>query len=259
VRELAARRRLRFDVTGRADHAGTTPMDARDDALAKAARMIAAATEPHDGIRATATRILCEPNALSTIPSHVTFWLDIRGVGSGPHIPHGGVDTLQTMPNVFEPEFEHEAEAPFSLRAARVGAAAGAQRLGATLYEIDPGGAVSPYHVHHANEEMLIVLDGAPSLRTPDGVRELERGDVIVFPAGPDGAHRVFNESDAPARVLMVSTMVFPEVAEHLDTGSVLAMTAPGQGKVFPHGTDVPVLDALVRGMQIGTDRDRGQ
>jgi uncharacterized cupin superfamily protein len=163
------------------------------------------------------------------------------------------------MPNVFEPEWEHEMEAPFSVRAQRVGAGAGAQDLGATLYEIDPGGAVSPYHAHHANEEMLIVLDGTPSLRTPDGVRELERGDLVAFPAGPAGAHRVFNESEAPARVLLLSTMVFPEVAEHLDTSTVLAMTGPGQGKVFPHGTDVPVMDALLRAMQIGTDRDRGQ
>src|SRR5215213_4618251 len=45
------------------------------------------------------------------------------------------------MPNVFEPEWEHEMEAPFSVRAERVGAGAGAERLGATVYEIDPGGA----------------------------------------------------------------------------------------------------------------------
>jgi N-carbamoyl-L-amino-acid hydrolase len=79
VRDLAARRRLRFDVTGRADHAGTTPMDEREDALALAARMIATATEPREGLRVTATRILVEPNALSTIPSRATFWLDVRG------------------------------------------------------------------------------------------------------------------------------------------------------------------------------------
>jgi N-carbamoyl-L-amino-acid hydrolase len=79
VRGLAPRRRLRFDVAGRADHAGTTPMDEREDALAAAARLIAAATEPRDGLRVTATRLLVEPNALSTIPAHVTFWLDVRG------------------------------------------------------------------------------------------------------------------------------------------------------------------------------------
>jgi N-carbamoyl-L-amino-acid hydrolase len=78
VSGLAARRRVRVDVKGRADHAGTTPMDERRDALAIAARLIAAATEPVDGLRATATRIIAEPNALSTIPQHVTFWLDLR-------------------------------------------------------------------------------------------------------------------------------------------------------------------------------------
>jgi uncharacterized cupin superfamily protein len=162
-------------------------------------------------------------------------------------------------PNVFEPEWEHEMEPPFSVRGQRVGAAAGANRLGGTLYEIDPGGAVSPYHVHHANEEMLVVIAGTPSLRTPDGVRELQPGAVVAFPVGPDGAHRVFNESEEPARVLLLSTMVFPEVAEHLDTGTTLSMTGAGKGKIFPHGTDVPVMDALLRGMQIGSDRDRGQ
>jgi len=161
-----------------------------------------------------------------------------------------------TDPNVFEPDWEHEMEPPFAVRAARVGARAGAIRLGATLYEIDPGGAVSPYHVHHANEEMLVVVAGHPSIRTPDGVRELDPGAVLAFPAGRDGAHRVFNDSDEPVRVLLISTMVFPEVAEHLDTGTLLAMTAPVQGKVFPHGTDVPVVDALLRAMTLGAERD---
>ena len=78
VSGLAARRRVRVDVAGQADHAGTTPMDERRDALAAAARLIAHATEPREGLRATATRLLVEPNALSTIPAHVTFWLDLR-------------------------------------------------------------------------------------------------------------------------------------------------------------------------------------
>ena len=48
-------------------------------------------------------------------------------------------------------------------RGTRVGAAAGARELGATLYELDPGGQASPYHMHHANEELLLVLDGVSS------------------------------------------------------------------------------------------------
>jgi uncharacterized cupin superfamily protein len=121
-----------------------------------------------------------------------------------------------------------------SARGTRVGAAAGAQDLGCALYELDSGGQAAPYHVHYANEELLIVLDGTLELRTPDGIREVSRGAVIAFRAGQTGAHRVRNISDRPGRYLMVSTMRFPEVAEQLDTGTILAMKAPADGWAFP-------------------------
>jgi uncharacterized cupin superfamily protein len=126
------------------------------------------------------------------------------------------------MPNILNPEWE--AELP-GLRGVRVGAAAGAEKLGATLYEVDPGGRVSPLHIHHANEELLIVLAGRPTLRTGDGERELAEGDVVAFPAGRRGAHQVLNHSDAPARVLIASTMLYPEVVEHPDSAKVIAMS----------------------------------
>lgn len=122
-------------------------------------------------------------------------------------------------------------------RGTRVGAAAGAHELGCTLYELDPGGQASPYHMHHANEELLLVLDGALELRTPQGTREIIRGAVVAFPAGADGAHRLRNVSDSPARYLMFSTMRFPEVAEQLDTGTVLALKGPADGWAFPPGS----------------------
>ena len=126
------------------------------------------------------------------------------------------------MPNILSPEWE--AELP-GLRGVRVGAAAGAQKLGATLYEVEPGGRVSPLHIHHANEEMLFVIAGRPTLRTPDSERELEPGEVVAFLSGRRGAHQVLNRSGEPARVLIVSTMIYPEVAEHPDSGKVLAVT----------------------------------
>ena len=126
------------------------------------------------------------------------------------------------MPNILEPEWE--AELP-GLRGQRVGAAAGAEKLGATVYELDPGGRVSPLHVHHANEEMLIVLSGRPTLRTADGERELAPGKVVAFPAGRRGAHQVLNRSGEAARVLIASTMLYPEVVEHPDSGKVLAIS----------------------------------
>ncbi len=81
--------------------------------------------------------------------------------------------------NLDRPEWDFDvSEPPFRARAMRLGPRTGARELGATLYELDPGGAISPYHVHHGNEEMLLVLSGTPELRVPDGSRRLEAGAV---------------------------------------------------------------------------------
>src|SRR5919108_2784673 len=101
------------------------------------------------------------------------------------------------MPNVFDPQFDAAVQrAGFTCRRARLGRQAGAQRLGASLYEIPPGQATFPYHAHLANEEMLFVLAGRPSLRTPEGWRELSEGEVVAFPAGEAGAHQIANRSE---------------------------------------------------------------
>ena len=88
-------------------------------------------------------------------------------------------------PNIQHPDWDEVyADAPFHLRMAPLGEAAGAAELGATLYEIGPGGAIAPYHLHHADEELALVLDGSPTLRTPSGNRRLEPGAVVAFVAG---------------------------------------------------------------------------
>ena len=79
VRGLATRIRLRAEIRGRADHAGTTPPAERRDALGAAARLIVAALDRSgDGLVSTASRIEVEPNALTTVPAHATVWLDAR-------------------------------------------------------------------------------------------------------------------------------------------------------------------------------------
>lgn len=119
--------------------------------------------------------------------------------------------------------------APFLYRVAPIGVQAGAQRLGASLYEIAPGGQVSPLHVHHANEELIIVVTGRPILRTADGSRTLPVGAVVACPAGQHGAHSVENRTDEPVRVLIVSTKVYPDVVEHVETGVIVVLTAPAE------------------------------
>ena len=109
-----------------------------------------------------------------------------------------------------------------------VGARLGAELIGGSLYELEPGDRLWPYHTHHANEEWLIVVSGTPTLRSPDGEQDLREGDVACFRRGPEGAHQVSNRTDAPVRVLMLSTLLAPEIVEYLDTGKVGTRDARG-------------------------------
>jgi uncharacterized cupin superfamily protein len=95
-------------------------------------------------------------------------------------------------------------------------------QLGATVYQLEPGDFVV-FHFHHASEELMILLRGRPILRTSEGERRLEEGEVVHFPTGPDGAHAVRNESDAPVRYVMVSAQGSPEVVEYPDLKQITA------------------------------------
>jgi uncharacterized cupin superfamily protein len=75
------------------------------------------------------------------------------------------------------------------------------------VYEVDPGKQLWPYHLHWNNEEWLIVVAGTPTLRTPEGERELRAGDLVAFNEGDEGAHTLYNRSDATFRVAMFSTL----------------------------------------------------
>lgn len=110
-----------------------------------------------------------------------------------------------------------------------VGQRLGAELIGGSLYELESGDRLWPYHAHHANEEWLVVVRGTPTLRSPDGEQELREGDVACFRRGLDGAHQVFNRSDAPVRVLMLSTLLAPDIVEYLDTGKVGTTDAAGK------------------------------
>jgi uncharacterized cupin superfamily protein len=94
--------------------------------------------------------------------------------------------------------------------------------LGASVYELDPGNWVA-YHFHHGSEELMVVLRGRPTLRTGETSRQLDEGDVVHFPTGPEGAHGISNETEVPVRYLMVSTLHSPEVVEYPDLKQITA------------------------------------
>jgi uncharacterized cupin superfamily protein len=99
--------------------------------------------------------------------------------------------------------------------------------LGATVYELAPGN-FAVYHFHHGSEELLIVLRGRPTLRTPDGERTLAEGEVVHFPVGPDGAHGFRNDTDDPVRYVVAGIRVSPEVAEYPDLNKITAQARTG-------------------------------
>ncbi len=95
-------------------------------------------------------------------------------------------------------DLELAADAPDGFRAGRlrIGRLLGARRTGASLYEIPPGQAVCPYHYEYGEEEWVLVLEGHPTLRTPDGTERLDPLDIAFFPTGPEGAHQIRNDTD---------------------------------------------------------------
>jgi uncharacterized cupin superfamily protein len=104
---------------------------------------------------------------------------------------------------------------------ARIGPVIGAAKLGMTLYELPPGQSICPYHYEYPHEEWAIVLEGRPTLRDPEGEHALEPQDVVCFPAGPDGAHKLTNDTGDTVRVLLLSTKGDPSVAVYPDSAKL--------------------------------------
>ena len=147
--------------------------------------------------------------------------------------------------NLFDTELEpDEDERPgYGATSARIGPLLGAEQLGLTIYELGPGHSICPYHYENAEEEWLVVLAGRPTLRTPDGERELGVWDCAFFPMGEEGAHKVTNRTDAVVRVCIwsnrkpVATCIYP------DSNKVGAWPP---GKLFRLGDAVEYFDGEV-------------
>jgi uncharacterized cupin superfamily protein len=106
---------------------------------------------------------------------------------------------------------------------ARLARGTAAQKLGASFDVLAPGKRSCPYHLHHAQEEMFVILEGGGTLRVAGEMLPIKAGDVIFIPPGPDYPHQIINTSDAPLRYLSVSTMEQPEICEYPDSGKYLA------------------------------------
>jgi uncharacterized cupin superfamily protein len=129
--------------------------------------------------------------------------------------------------NIASPEFKHFPDFPDGFRPGivRVGKMVGAAATGMSVYELPPGEAIGPYHYENPEEEWLLVMDGQPTLRHPDGEEKLEPWDVVFFPPGPNGAHQVRNDGDATSRVLMFSNVSEVAASVYPDSDKIAIWT----------------------------------
>jgi uncharacterized cupin superfamily protein len=117
---------------------------------------------------------------------------------------------------------------------------AGSAETAMYVYDLSPGQSQCPYHYEYA-EEWMLVIEGSIAVRTPDGERMLQRGDLVCFPPGPAGAHKVMNRSDAQARTLMFSSSRVPAVSVYPDSNKIGVWPGNEQDDlVFKRDTAVP-------------------
>lgn len=115
--------------------------------------------------------------------------------------------------SIYDPEFE-EGERPdgFRSRRARVGYQLGTELIGASVWELPPGQAAYPYHFHYADEELIVVLAGRPTLRTTEGSHQLQEGEAVAFGLGEQGAHQLINHTEQTVRFLAISSHGRPDI-----------------------------------------------
>ena len=142
---------------------------------------------------------------------------------------------------------EWDVERP-SVRIRHIGHRLGSELIGGVLLELRSGHR-GPYHLHHGNEELALVVAGTPTVRGPTDERRLRPGDLAFFPRGPEGLHALENHSEEPARVLLISSKVSPDVTERPDEGlvGVFAGDVPTLGRDAPFEAFFPA-DAARRG-----------
>lgn len=152
-------------------------------------------------------------------------------------------------PNIYAPGDELRDKPGFKAQRARVGDAAGSTRLGASVWHVEPGNVFYPYHFHYVEEELLIVLEGTPRLRTPAGWRRLERGAVVSFPAGETGGHQLVNDTDADVRLISISTSGEPDIVSYPDEQKIGVFERPPRPgklwKFFHVDADVDYWDGI--------------
>lgn len=108
-----------------------------------------------------------------------------------------------------------------------------------SVYEVPPGKAAYPYHYHLQDEETFYILSGEGLLRTPEGERRVRAGELLFFPAGSAGAHKLTNISETENLVYIDFDVIHDlDAAVYPDSGK-LGIWGMGTNKIYPMDADV--------------------
>jgi len=123
--------------------------------------------------------------------------------------------------NINDPVFDEPRGAPgFNCTRSRLGRQLGLERTGLSLWRLPPGEAAYPYHWHVSEEEVILVVKGEPSLRTPEGWRVVAEGEVLAFPTGDAGAHQLANRTESEVEFLTFSNQQ-PDIVVYPDSDKI--------------------------------------
>lgn len=112
----------------------------------------------------------------------------------------------------------------------------GARKLGYSVSVVPPGKRVCPFHNHHINEEMFLILEGEGSLRFGDQTFDIKPLDIIACPpGGKEVAHQIINTGNQELVYLCLSTNEAMDVCEYPDSGKLLSFVGEPGNRTLRH------------------------
>ncbi|MBR3928153.1 MAG: cupin domain-containing protein [Clostridia bacterium] len=147
-------------------------------------------------------------------------------------------EAIQSLP--VSHKAEHEGYEYFRRRFVPFGAA---KNTLVSVYEIPPGKAAYPYHFHHNNEETFYIISGEGVLKTPAGEKMVRAGEMLFFPTGPEGAHKLTNASETENLVYIDFDAVHDVDITIYPDSEKIGVWGMGVNKVFPKTSDVDYYD----------------
>jgi uncharacterized cupin superfamily protein len=156
---------------------------------------------------------------------------------------------MKPFMNLDDVEFDDvEDNGIYTSKRGSIGRLIGARKLGYNLTVVPPGKVQCPFHCHHGEEEMFLILEGEGELRFGNQRYPIRKHDVIACPqGGAEVAHQIINTGTTTMRYLALSTLAELDASEYPDSQKIAIVGgSSGKGgfrKMFRAETTVDYYD----------------